>query len=77
MTEQELNAADVGALFQQVSRKGVTKRMRRDRFRDFANTVGLLALILNRVSGDVAAWQVAWKEPVLGPLHLPPVTQDL
>jgi hypothetical protein len=51
--------------------------MRRDRFRDLANTVGLLALLLNRKSCDVPAREVSWEEPVLGFFDSPPGTQDL
>src|SRR6266576_4089820 len=77
MAEQQLNGTNIGALFQQVNRKSVSKRMGCDRFRNLANTVGLLALILNRVSCDVPTWQVAWKKPVLWFLHSPPGSQDL
>src|SRR5215831_13033028 len=77
MTEQQLNDADVDALFQQVNGKSVSKRMRRDRFRDLANTVGLLALTVNRASCDVLARKVSWEKPVLGLCDSPPSTQDL
>ena len=53
MAEQQLDGANVGARFQQVNREGVTQRMRRDRFRDFANTVGFTTGTLNRKSADV------------------------
>src|SRR6516162_8479768 len=59
MTEQQLNGADVDALFQQVNGKSVSKRMRRDRLRDLANTTGLLALKVNRVSCDVLPREVS------------------
>jgi hypothetical protein len=59
MTEQQLNGANISALFQQVNGKSVSKRMRRDRFRDLANTVGLLTLLLNRKSCDVPAREVS------------------
>src|SRR5215831_16164872 len=45
MSEKQLDGTNVGALFQEVDGKSVSKRMRRDRFRDLANTVGLLALL--------------------------------
>ena len=77
MTEQQLNGTNVGALFQQVDSKCVSKRMRRDGFRDLANTVGLLTLLLNRRSCDVLAREVSWEEPVLGFFDSPPSTQDL
>src|SRR6516165_7737829 len=59
MTEQQLNGTNVGALFQQMDGKSVAKRMRCDRFRDLANTVGLLTLLLNRKSCDVPAREVS------------------
>ena len=77
MAEQELNLADVGTLFQQVDGKSVSQRMWRDRFPNLANPLGLPTLPPNRFRGDVAAGQVAGKEPVLGLLHSPPGTQDL
>src|SRR5215469_1200983 len=77
MAEQQLDGTNVGALFQEVDGKSVSKRMRRDRFRDLANTVGLLALLLNRKSCDVPAREVSWEEPVLGLFDSPPGTQDL
>ena len=77
MTEQQLNGANISALFQQVNGKSVSKRMRRDRFRDLANTVGLLALTVNRASCDVLAREVSWEKPVLGLFDSPPSTQNL
>ena len=77
MTEQQLNGADVDPLFQQVNGKSVSKRMRRDGLRDLANTTGLLALKVNRVSCDVLPREVSWEEPVLGLFDSPPSTQDL
>jgi hypothetical protein len=76
MPEQQLNGANISALFQQVNGKSVSKRMRRDGFRNFANPVGLLALLLNRGSCDVLAREVSWEEPVLGLFDSPPSTQD-
>src|SRR5215469_8382877 len=77
MTEQQLNGTNIGALFQQVNGKSMSKRMRRDRFRDLATPVGLLALTVNRASCDVLAREVSWEEPVLGLFDSPPSTQDL
>jgi hypothetical protein len=76
MAEQQLNLTNVGALFEQVHGKSVPKRMRRDRFRDLANTVGLLALLLNRTPRDMPARLVTLKEPVLGPFCSPPLAQN-
>ena len=53
MAEQELNAADVGASFQQVDRKGMPQGMGRDGFGNLRDPAGLLALLLNRADGDV------------------------
>ena len=53
MTEQELNGANVSALFQQVNCERMAKRMRRDGFWNLANTVGYLALALDRASCDM------------------------
>src|SRR6516164_9212473 len=77
MTEQQLNGTNVSALFQQMDGKSVPKRMRCDRFRNLANTVGLLALTVNRASCDVLAREVSWEKPVLGLFDSPPSTQDL
>jgi len=77
MAEQELNAADVGASFQQVDRKGMPQGMGRDGFGNLRDPAGLLALLLNRADGDVLAREVAWEEPLLGPLDSPPTTQDI
>jgi hypothetical protein len=77
MTEQQLNGTNVGALFQQVNGKSVSQAVRGDRLGNFANTVGLLALILDRVSCDVPAWEVSWEKPALGLFDSPPSTQDL
>ena len=43
MPEQELNFADVGTLFEQVTGEGVAQRMGRDGFRNLRNQTGLLA----------------------------------
>jgi len=51
--------------------------MRGDRFGNFANVVGFLALMLNRGPADVLARHIAGKKPVLGPFHSPPLPQDL
>src|ERR1700747_1696498 len=63
MAEQQLNAPNVGALFQQVNGESVAQGMRSDRFGDLANTARLLALLFNRRSCDVLAREISWKEP--------------
>ncbi len=77
MSKEQLNGADVGALLQEVHGEGVPHGMRGDRFANFANTVGFLALALHRGSGDVLVWPIARKEPVLRSFRSPPGTQDL
>jgi hypothetical protein len=77
MTEQQLNGTNVGALFQQVDSKCVSKRMGRDGFRNLRNPLSYSALALNGKSCDVLAREVSWEEPVLGLFDLPPSTQDL
>src|SRR5260370_29839364 len=77
MSKKQLNGADVGALLQEVHGEGVPHGMRGDRFANFANTMGFLALSLHRGSGDVLVWPIARKEPVLRSFRSPPGTQDL
>src|SRR5713101_3071540 len=77
MAEQQLDGAHVGALLEKMDCERVSHGMRCDRFGNFANAVGLFTCSFNRVPGDMPAWHVAWKEPVLRPFHSPPVTQDL
>ncbi len=44
MAEQELNLANVGARFKQMTGKGMPHGMRGDRFRNFGNAAGSLTL---------------------------------
>ena len=76
MTEEQLNFADVSALFEQVNRKRMAKRMRLNGFRNLRNPASLPALGPNRLLTDVLG-QVARKEPVFGFLHSPPVPQNV
>src|SRR5580704_9185970 len=66
MAEQELNSTDVGTLFEEVNGKCVPQRMGRDGFGNLASGVGFLAFLLNCVTGDVLAWEIAGEEPVRG-----------
>ena len=50
MTQQQLNGAHVGAGFEQMCRKCVSKRMRCDRFGNPATSMRLLAGLLYRVA---------------------------
>ncbi len=72
-----LNATGLQSLGNSPGRGIVSKRMRRDGFRNLANAVGLLALTLDCKSCDVLAWEVSWEKPVLGLFDSPPSTQDL
>src|SRR5437762_5602365 len=77
MPEQELNLADVGTLFEQVTGKSVAQRMGWDGFRNLRNQTGLPALQLNRQLTDVLARKLAREEPIFRLLDEPPCTQDL
>ena len=44
MTEQQLDGANVGALFKQVDGEGVPQAVRGNRFRDFANALSVRTL---------------------------------
>lgn len=77
MAEQELNLANVGARFKQVTCKSMTHGMRRDRFRNFGKAAGFPAHLRNRGRSDVLARRASRKEPVPRPFHSPPVPQDL
>ena len=77
MPEQELNLADVGTLFEQVTGEGVAQRMGCDGFRNLRNQTSFPALQLNRQLTDVFAWKLAREEPIFRILDEPPGTQDL
>jgi hypothetical protein len=53
MSEQQLNGPNVGALLQEVDRKGMSQRVWRDRFGNFAGMLGLSTCVLNRVPGRI------------------------
>src|SRR5260370_42180175 len=76
MAEKELNGAHVGAGFKQMDRKGVTHRMRRDRFGNAATSLRLLAHQFHRLPLDMAARNIAREEPWLGLRRPPPVAKD-
>jgi len=77
MPEQELNLADVGTLFEQVTGKGVAQRMGCDGFPNLRNQTSFPALQLNRQLTDVLARKLAREEPIFRILDEPPGTQDL
>ena len=53
MAEQELNGADVGALFEEVNGECVPQRMGRDGFGNLASGVGFLTCLAQPPPGDV------------------------
>src|SRR5260370_40000497 len=75
MAEQELNGAHVGAGFKQMDRKGVTHRMRRDRFGNAATSLRLLAHQFHRLPLDMAARNIAREEPWLVLRPPPPIAK--
>ena len=77
MAEQELNLANVGARFKQVTGKGMPHGMRCDRFRNFGNAAGFPTHLRNRSRGYVLVRRAPRKEPVPRPFHSPPGPQDL
>ena len=77
MAEQELNLANVGAPFKQVTCKGMPHGMRCDRFRNFGNAAGFPTHRCNRSRGYVLVRGATRKEPVPRPFDSPPGSQDL
>jgi hypothetical protein len=69
MAEQQLDGADVGTRFQQVDGKGMSQRMRRDRFANATKAMGLLASFRYGVPADMPVGKITGKEPVLGPFQ--------
>ncbi len=55
MAEQELNRANVGAVFQQVNGERMSKQMWRDGFPNLRIMVGLPAFLFNCMVTDVSA----------------------
>jgi hypothetical protein len=77
MSKEQLNGADVDTLLEEMDGKCVSQRVRCDGFRNLASVVGLSTCLLNRKPADVLARHIAREEPVLGPFHSPPLSQDL
>ena len=77
MTEQELDDADVGSIFEQMNSEGVSQGMGRDRFSNTAAPVRLLARLFDGMLGDVLAGNGAWKQPLRGLFGSPPSAQDI
>jgi hypothetical protein len=64
VAEQNLNAAKVHAGFQQVSSKGVAKRMRMNRLRDTGDLRGILASENDGVASEGLARFLTGEQPV-------------
>jgi hypothetical protein len=60
MAEQNLNAAEIHASFQQVSGKRVPQRVRMNRFGDAGGFRGFLASQNDGVAGDRPAGLLSW-----------------
>jgi len=75
MTKKKLDGAHVSPAFEKVNGKGMSKRVRRNRFRDAAEVMCFLTGLLDGVPGDVLAGDITWKQPLYGPLRSPPVAQ--
>ena len=77
VAEQQLNRADIGAGFEHVNGEGVPQAVRGNWLANREAEAGFLTGQFHGVPGDVPAIDVAWKKPVPGFLHTPPVTEDL
>ena len=77
VAEQELDRAYVCPPFKEMDRKGMPQRMRCDRLGDAAKSMSFLACFFDRARGDVSAQDAAWKQPLPGFFHLPPVPENL
>ena len=77
MPEQELNRAQVGPRLEEMDGKGMPQRMGRDRLGKARASGGDAAGAPDRVASDRLLRALAGKEPVPGPVDLPPGAQDL
>jgi|SRR6516164_550681 hypothetical protein len=77
MTEQQLDGAHIGALFQQVNGKGVAHGMWCDRLSNAAAVTSSPTRLLNRARADVPVGLIPGKEPSLGSLDAPPLAKNL
>lgn len=77
MTEQQLNGPEIGTRFEQVDSKGVTKRMRSNRFGKRRETMRFLARIPNRVPGDRLPRKTPGEQPFLRTRRPPVAAQDV
>src|SRR3974377_2597835 len=72
MAEQELNLANVGAPFKQVTCKGMPHGMRCDRFRNLRNAAGSPTHRRNPSRGYLLVRGATWQETEPRPLDLSP-----
>ena len=69
MAEQQLNGPDIGARFQQMNRKSVSKQVRSNWLADTGEPAGnLLAGQFHRRCADGAVGEVAWERASAGSL---------
>jgi hypothetical protein len=73
MTEQQLDCAHVCPPLKEMDRKGMSQRMRCDRFGDAAEPMRFLACLFDRTPSDVSAQDATWKHPLPRFFHLPPI----
>ncbi len=71
MSEQELDGADIGARLQEVDRKSVPKRVRRDWLGDSGAPASCFACHLHSPPGHRVARMVAREQPFLRPRNPP------
>ena len=76
MPEQELNRAQVGARLEEMDREGMPERVWRNRLGELRASDGAPAGMLDRFRRDRLLRALAGKEPVPGPVDLPPGAQD-
>ena len=77
MAQQQLDAAHVDAVLQQMNSEGVPQRMRGDGFGNAASQVRLAAGLIDGILAEMAAGRVARKEPGAGSFRAPPVAESL
>ena len=76
MTEQQLDGAYVGALFEQVDGEAMSQGVRANGFGNATPFERILAGVPNCCVRDVSSWNVARKQPILGLRLSPPVAEN-
>ena len=77
MAEQELNPSQIGARFEQMDCKGVSKRMRSDRFSNAGHRARFLTRVFDGTSCNWAVRVDSGEEPLFWTLNLPVAAQDI